>query len=567
MAGGLAIGEGPPSRGGGSERPAKRGNRGASAGAGAAAGPFAFKALLPDEFVIRRLVQRGGAGIQDIEERTDTHLQLSQRDDYFPGTQLRLVTIHGETPEAIYEALCIVVNEVCSLAGREGDSAGAGGFNLFSDGGDRIVLRCALSRGAAGAVIGAKGDSIKRLRESSGANVKIEREVHDNHQMVTVAGSQDQLLSALSELNLKVQEDVDQPWFSEWAQQRGDLAAANGAGNGAAAASTAGGGKDWGRGAGRDDAGPAPAKRQRREAGRSGLRDHTNEEHTGCTIFIGRLSQATTSESLRDYFQNYGEVADSDVRDDPGTGRSKGFGFITFTSPDAVQAVFADGSHTIDDRRVDVKPYETHGDTAAESGSGEWGGDQAPGGRLAGSSGHATQQEARESIEWFSNLAGSIPAGYLGLEYCIQCALPSSKCGALIGKRGDHIAEVQRVTGASVEVDRKENEQGQRLVSVSGPLMAVYGAHAMLMRYYNDAEAEARERSSQQSRHSENKESTSVEELQRQIAALSREVAKAQSQGGGGSSAAARSTPEHGRGPVVSAKGKGGGAKGKGKKR
>ncbi|KFG38339.1 RNA recognition motif-containing protein, partial [Toxoplasma gondii GAB2-2007-GAL-DOM2] len=64
-------------------------------------------------------------------------------------------------------------------------------------------------------------------------------------------------------------------------------------------------------------------------------------------LFVGGLSRSTTTDSLRTYFQQYGDVADSEVLFDKFTGRSRGFGFITFTTPDPVARV-ADMRHTVD---------------------------------------------------------------------------------------------------------------------------------------------------------------------------------------------------------------------------
>lgn len=49
-------------------------------------------------------------------------------------------------------------------------------------------------------------------------------------------------------------------------------------------------------------------------------------------LFIGGISYSTNDQSLREAFTNYGEVVEARVILDRETGRSRGFGFITFTS-------------------------------------------------------------------------------------------------------------------------------------------------------------------------------------------------------------------------------------------
>lgn len=72
-------------------------------------------------------------------------------------------------------------------------------------------------------------------------------------------------------------------------------------------------------------------------------------------MFIGGLNSSTTNESLRSYFSQFGEVASTTVMVDPSNGRSRGFGFVIFTSPDALDAVQAARPHEIDGRVVDTK--------------------------------------------------------------------------------------------------------------------------------------------------------------------------------------------------------------------
>jgi len=47
-------------------------------------------------------------------------------------------------------------------------------------------------------------------------------------------------------------------------------------------------------------------------------------------LFIGSLPWSVTSESLKEMFSSYGEITDAVVISDRATGRSRGFGFVTF---------------------------------------------------------------------------------------------------------------------------------------------------------------------------------------------------------------------------------------------
>ena len=58
---------------------------------------------------------------------------------------------------------------------------------------------------------------------------------------------------------------------------------------------------------------------------------------------------------MREYFSQFGEVAEVMVMKDPATRRSRGFGFITFSNASSVKAVLALPSHTIDGKLVEPK--------------------------------------------------------------------------------------------------------------------------------------------------------------------------------------------------------------------
>ncbi len=65
----------------------------------------------------------------------------------------------------------------------------------------------------------------------------------------------------------------------------------------------------------------------------------------GNKLFVGGLPWATDSEALRDAFEAHGEVAEAKVITDRDTGRSRGFGFVTFVNDaDAEKARSMDGS-------------------------------------------------------------------------------------------------------------------------------------------------------------------------------------------------------------------------------
>ena len=72
-------------------------------------------------------------------------------------------------------------------------------------------------------------------------------------------------------------------------------------------------------------------------------------------VFIGGLDYRTTTESLKAYFEKYGELLDVVVMMDTKTNRSRGFGFVAFSHSSMVDDVQKDRPHSIDGRTVDTK--------------------------------------------------------------------------------------------------------------------------------------------------------------------------------------------------------------------
>ncbi|XP_031617350.1 heterogeneous nuclear ribonucleoprotein 27C isoform X1 [Contarinia nasturtii] len=80
------------------------------------------------------------------------------------------------------------------------------------------------------------------------------------------------------------------------------------------------------------------------------------EEDERGKLFVGGLSWETTQENLQRYFARYGEIIDCVVMKNNDTGRSRGFGFVTFSDPNNVGIVLKNGPHTLDGRTIDPKP-------------------------------------------------------------------------------------------------------------------------------------------------------------------------------------------------------------------
>jgi len=91
-------------------------------------------------------------------------------------------------------------------------------------------------------------------------------------------------------------------------------------------------------------------------------------------LFIGGLSYGMDDQSLRESFTEYGEVIEARIIHDRETGRSRGFGFISFTSnEEAAAAITGMDGKDLHGRLVHVN-YATERTGGFRSGGGGYGG-------------------------------------------------------------------------------------------------------------------------------------------------------------------------------------------------
>uniref|UniRef100_A0A453NS73 RRM domain-containing protein n=4 Tax=Poaceae TaxID=4479 RepID=A0A453NS73_AEGTS len=76
-------------------------------------------------------------------------------------------------------------------------------------------------------------------------------------------------------------------------------------------------------------------------------------------IFVGGLPSTLTEDDLRDHFSSYGNVVEHQIMVDHSTGRSRGFGFVTFESEDSVERVISEGRmRDLGGKQVEIKKAE-----------------------------------------------------------------------------------------------------------------------------------------------------------------------------------------------------------------
>ncbi|XP_041362177.1 RNA-binding protein 24-B-like isoform X2 [Gigantopelta aegis] len=80
----------------------------------------------------------------------------------------------------------------------------------------------------------------------------------------------------------------------------------------------------------------------------------SQKDTTFTKIFVGGLPYHTTDQSLREYFDKFGDIEEAVVITDRQTGKSRGYGFVTMSERVAAERACKDPNPIIDGRKANV---------------------------------------------------------------------------------------------------------------------------------------------------------------------------------------------------------------------
>ena len=105
-------------------------------------------------------------------------------------------------------------------------------------------------------------------------------------------------------------------------------------------------------------------------------------------VFVGGLPWGVDDDRLREIFEQYGEVSDAKVIQDRDTGRSRGFGFVTFSDDTAAgEAISAMDGKELDGRTIRVNEAQERERRGGGGGGGGYRGGGGGGGYRGGGGG------------------------------------------------------------------------------------------------------------------------------------------------------------------------------------
>ncbi len=97
---------------------------------------------------------------------------------------------------------------------------------------------------------------------------------------------------------------------------------------------------------------PAPATRQFNQSHQQN--DNTDTADDAGKIFVGGIHHSVTEMEFKDFFSAFGRVASAQIMYDKTTGRSRGFGFLTFEDESTVEKVLKQGDLFLSGKLVPI---------------------------------------------------------------------------------------------------------------------------------------------------------------------------------------------------------------------
>lgn len=113
----------------------------------------------------------------------------------------------------------------------------------------------------------------------------------------------------------------------------------------------------------------APSQTNKKNNGNAKVDKKNLQPECHRKVFIGSLNYTTTEETMREHFGKYGDIVDCVIMKESKSGKSRGFGFVTYLNQGMVDELMKARPHKIDGRELETKratPREEAGKPGAE---------------------------------------------------------------------------------------------------------------------------------------------------------------------------------------------------------
>ncbi|KFD52573.1 hypothetical protein M514_06607 [Trichuris suis] len=162
--------------------------------------------LLVPAAVSGAIIGRHGETIANLQQDTKTHIKLSKSTELFPGTSERVLSIVGAR-SAIVE-VCKFVADTIKDKHNLNAKSDIFDFRQSDRAGQASLMKIVVADSTAGIIIGKAGEQIKMIKEQTGVQLKIShRDASHSERVVTIAGHMDDMLNAVEIILQKIASD------------------------------------------------------------------------------------------------------------------------------------------------------------------------------------------------------------------------------------------------------------------------------------------------------------------------------------------------------------------------
>jgi RNA-binding protein Nova len=169
-----------------------------------------FKILVPS-MAAGAIIGKGGETIAMLQQETQTRIKMSKATDYFPGTNERVCIVYGANPEGILQVHDFIAQKIRDKPDPSVKSAADYDNKQPAEREKQVeFVKILVPNSTAGMIIGKGGNYIKYIKEESGAYVQISQKAKDHaitERCITVIGDFNQNRKACSLILAKIFED------------------------------------------------------------------------------------------------------------------------------------------------------------------------------------------------------------------------------------------------------------------------------------------------------------------------------------------------------------------------
>eukprot|EP00210_Caulerpa_lentillifera_P007268 g6953.t1 len=154
------------------------------------------------------IIGKGGTNITDLQQESNARIQLSRNNEFYPGTNERVMLISG-TVKSVLTALFLILTKLAAMT-KEANALDMSKTESLSQS-LASSLKIVMPAACCGAILGKGGKTVRQFVEDSGASIVILTQTYVGQDMdsrvISISGSIEQMLRAVALVITKVAAD------------------------------------------------------------------------------------------------------------------------------------------------------------------------------------------------------------------------------------------------------------------------------------------------------------------------------------------------------------------------